>query len=191
VIDKTRSDTHHRKLVFIDRDGVINQRAVKGQYITEPNNFILIGDTVETLTLLVKEQFEFIVISNQAGVGKGVFSVQQLDHVTQKMLRLLAEKDIPILDVFYCMHDYDDNCMCRKPKPGMILAAVDKYSIDLKKCLFIGDDPRDVLTAQNANISSVLINCAPSELASSGVKPDFYAPLLSSLLPQLRTFYSN
>jgi D-glycero-D-manno-heptose 1,7-bisphosphate phosphatase len=191
VVDPIYQGDKVSKILLIDRDGVINQRAGKGHYITDPDRFILIEDTITTLAMLAEEKFEFIIISNQAGVGKGIFSAQQLDLVTQKMLSLLAEKDIPILDVFYCMHDYDDGCACRKPRPGMILAAAQKHDIDLNQCLFIGDDPRDVLTAQNACIGSVLINCSQNELSESGVNPDFYAPLLSLLLPKIRTFYAN
>lgn len=182
---------HNVKVVLIDRDGVINKRAGKGEYITRPEDFLLIEDTINVMATLAEKNFHFIVISNQAGVGKGIFDAQQLEFVTQKMLGLLAERGVTILDVFYCMHDYDDNCMCRKPMPGMILAAADKYSIDLNKCLFIGDDPRDVLTAQNAKTSSMLVNCSQTELISSGVHPDFYAPLLSSLLPNLLAFYAK
>jgi histidinol-phosphate phosphatase family protein len=143
------------------------------------------------MAILAKEQYEFIVISNQAGVGRGVFSVQQLELVTQKMRKLLIERGISILDVFYCKHGYEDNCLCRKPRPGMILAAVEKYELDLNQCLFIGDDPRDVMTAQNAHIASVLINCPNTELIDSGVSPTFYSPLLSALLPKIRQFYAK
>lgn len=190
MVDYVKSDKCNKKVVFIDRDGVINQRAAKGQYITCPEKFVLIEDTIETIALLAKEQFEFIVISNQAGVGKGIFTADQLQQITQKMLDLLADRGISILDVFYCMHGYEDNCVCRKPRPGMILAAAEKHGVNLNQCLFIGDDPRDVLTAQNARVSSILINCSQAELAESGVVPHYYAKKLSLLLAQIREFYA-
>lgn len=182
---------NNKKVILIDRDGVINQRMEKGCYVTCPSEFSLIEDSIKTMAMLVNEGFSFIVISNQAGVGRGIFSYQQLQQVNNTMLNLLAARGVDLLDVFYCTHHYEENCYCRKPQPGMILTAAEKYALDLSKCLFIGDDPRDVLAANNANTGSVLINCSPSELEESQVKPNIYAPLLSDVMSGIRAFYAH
>jgi D-glycero-D-manno-heptose 1,7-bisphosphate phosphatase len=178
-----------QKIILIDRDGVINKRAPVDHYITHPDNFILISDTVDSMKALSELGFGFVIITNQAGIGRGVFSFDDLKLIHQKMNRLLTENDINILNIYFCPHAPIDDCDCRKPKPGMLLVAAERYSLDLSQCLFIGDDPRDVIAAKNAKTGSVLINCSDQERIVSGVKPTYFAPKLSQLLTQIKSFY--
>jgi D-glycero-D-manno-heptose 1,7-bisphosphate phosphatase len=178
-----------QKIILIDRDGVINIRAPVNHYITHPDDFILISDTVDSMRALSKLGFGFIVITNQAGIGRGLFTFDDLKHIHEKMMCLLAENDISILDVYSCPHVPNDGCECRKPKPGMLFQAAEQHNISLSECLFIGDDPRDVIAAKNAKTGSVLINCSDQERITSGVMPMYFAPKLSQLLTHIKSFY--
>ena len=180
-----------QRIILIDRDGVINERAPVDHYITHPDNFIIISDTLNAMRMLSKLDFAFVVITNQAGIGRGLFSIDDLTLVHEKMTRILIENDVSILDVYICPHAPNEGCDCRKPKPGMLLQAAQKYNINLNECLFIGDDPRDVIAAHNANAKSILINCSEQERIDSGVKPTYFAPKLSELLEHIKSFYQN
>jgi D-glycero-D-manno-heptose 1,7-bisphosphate phosphatase len=180
-----------KKIILVDRDGVINQKAPKAEYITHPKDFHFIDDTVTAMQDLSKKGFSFIVISNQAGVGRGVFSLRELNEVNFHMQTLLNEMGVTVLGIYVCTHAWDENCTCRKPRPGMLIEASIKHDFRLDECLFIGDDPRDVIAAHNANAKSILINCSEQERIDSGVKPTYFAPKLSELLEHIKSFYQN
>ena len=106
---------------------------------------------------LSEKGFTFIILSNQAGVARGHMSESQLNEVNDYILQRMADSGINILDLFMCTHNWDQNCHCRKPKPGMLLEAARKYNLYLKKTVFIGDDERDVEAALAANSIPIYI----------------------------------
>lgn len=133
----------NRKIAFLDRDGVINKKAEEHHYITQVKDFIFNEGIFEVVRKLQEEGFEFIVITNQRGVARGLYNEEQLQEIHAYMKDGFNKKGIEILDVFYCPHE-NNVCDCRKPKDGMLKQACAKYDIDLKNSVLISDSQEDV-----------------------------------------------
>ena len=147
-----------KKIILIDRDGVINKKASRGEYISKWEDFIWIKETRVAMKLMANEGFKFIIISNQAGIARGNISFTELETIHNNMKNELQNDDIEILDIYICPHHWNEECLCRKPKPGMLLQASKDYLFRLDKTLYIGDDPRDVEAALNAGTDYILIS---------------------------------
>ena len=146
------------RAVFLDRDGVINKYPGDTKYVTSLKGFCFLPGSRKGLALLYKAGYSIFVISNQAGVGKGVYSQATLDAITKHMLVAVRKAGADIAEVNYCTHKPDANCGCRKPRAGMILRVKQRHKvINLKKTYFIGDTIRDVLTAEDAGCKSILV----------------------------------
>lgn len=146
--------------IFIDRDGVINKDPggwTTCGYVAEWKDFHFIPGTLEALKLLKKKGIKVIVASNQGGVNKGFYTQEQLDKVNGLMLKEIRRNGADIEEVFYCTHKDEDNCDCRKPKPGMLKTAAEKYGIDPKNTYFIGDDKKDVLAGKKIGCKTILV----------------------------------
>jgi D-glycero-D-manno-heptose 1,7-bisphosphate phosphatase len=128
--------------VFLDRDGVINEKPVKGEYIRTPAEFRLLPNIADWIGLFNALELLVVVITNQRGVALGVMSEDDLAAIHAKMKRELAMLGARLDDVFYCPHALDD-CDCRKPKPGLVYAARGKWDIDLSQSLLLGDSDND------------------------------------------------
>ena len=147
-----------KKIILIDRDGVINKKASRGEYISKWEDFIWIQETRVAMKLMANEGFKFIIISNQAGIARGIISFTELEKIHNNMKNELQNDDIEILDIYICPHHWNEECFCRKPKPGMLLQASKDHLFRLDKTLYIGDDPRDVDAALNAGTDYILIS---------------------------------
>jgi len=144
-----------KKIILIDRDGVINEKAAKGKYVNCWSEFYWIEQTRQKMQKLAQLGFRFIVITNQAGIGRGVTSSNEVEIIHQKMTQSFAEEGVEILQVYVCPHHWEVNCECRKPKPGMLLKASKDHLFRLDKSFFIGDDPRDMQAAESAGCKGV------------------------------------
>ena len=160
------------RAVFLDRDGTI---AIDVPYCRSPEDFKLFPNTAKTIKLLNEHGYKVIVITNQSGVARGYFNEDTLDRIHQKMVGELVEEGARIDGVYYCPHNPDDNCECRKPKPKMILQAAKEHAIDLEQSFMVGDKPMDIQAGRNAGCRTVLLpsTTAESEPVSS---PDYTAP---------------
>jgi len=130
------------RCVFLDRDGVINEKAPPGGYIETRQQFRLLPQAAEWIRLFNALDFLVIVVTNQRGIARGLVAETELALIHQKMRDELGERGARIDDIFYCPHDLD-SCECRKPKPGMIHAARDKWNIDVERSLILGDSDCD------------------------------------------------
>jgi len=101
--------------------------------------------------------YDIFVISNQAGVGKGLYSREALDEITKRMLKEVEAAGAKIRSVIYCTHNTDDGCDCRKPKPGMIKQAAEGLDIDFRKTYFIGDSWRDIEAGKAMDCRTILL----------------------------------
>jgi D-glycero-D-manno-heptose 1,7-bisphosphate phosphatase len=128
--------------VFLDRDGVINRKAATGDYIRSCEDLCLMPNAADWIRLFNALQFLVVVVTNQRGVACGLMTEDQLAAIHRKMVKSLAEKNAKIDDIFYCPHE-TGSCGCRKPKPGMVYAARDKWDIDLAHSLLLGDSESD------------------------------------------------
>ena len=154
---KTEAYLKPKKVLLIDRDGVINRKAPQGEYITTWEEFEWIAETREAMKSLSENGYSFVVISNQAGIGRGVVSRKAVDEINRRMVEELRRVQIPIEGVYLCPHHWEDECNCRKPEPGLFFKASQDLLLNLEQTFFIGDDPRDCIAAYNAGCRSIYI----------------------------------
>lgn len=131
-----------RRCVFLDRDGVINEKPVKGEYVRTPEEFRLLPNISDWIRLFNALEMLVIVVTNQRGVALGHMTEEDLAALHLKMKSELARRGAHLDDIFYCPHEAD-SCDCRKPKPGLVYAARDKWNIDLAHSLLLGDSDND------------------------------------------------
>jgi len=134
------------RCVFLDRDGVINEKPLAGEYVASPDQFRFLPQVVDWIRLFNALGFLVIVITNQRGISKGLMTEADLLSIHAKMLNDLAARGARIDDILYCPHAAD-SCECPKPKPGLVYAARDKWDIDLEHSLLIGDSESDQMLA--------------------------------------------
>ena len=133
------------KAAFLDRDGVINRKAPKEDgYVTKWEEMEMLPGVAEAIALLNEAGFLVIVVSNQRSVAKGLITGAQLNSIHEKMCDALARAGATIHGVYYCPHELEPACNCRKPQPGMLLQAAGEYDIDLGASWMIGDSDKDV-----------------------------------------------
>jgi D-glycero-D-manno-heptose 1,7-bisphosphate phosphatase len=143
------------KAIFLDKDGTLINDI---PYNVDPKLVTLANDSIEGLRRLQDLGYQLIVISNQSGIARGLFKPEDLNAVEQKLQELLSPHKIKLSAFFYCPHDDNNGCDCRKPKPGMILQAARQFNIDLSQSWMIGDILNDVEAGNKAGCHTVLIN---------------------------------
>jgi D-glycero-D-manno-heptose 1,7-bisphosphate phosphatase len=148
--------------IFLDRDGVINCRR-PASYIVNWSEFLFVPGIQAALKQLATLRLPMIVISNQACVGKGLLDSTGLQEITVRMRQNLADTGVFVAAVYYCIHRSDENCTCRKPKPGLLQTAAEDYNIDLRQSIFIGDSDTDVQAGLAAGCKSILFGVPHSE----------------------------
>jgi len=139
------------KALFLDRDGVINEDF---GYVYKIEDFVFTDGIFELLKIFIDKGFHLFIVTNQSGIGRGYYSIDDFFKLTNYMLGRLKEENIYVEDVLFCPHSPDENCSCRKPKTGMIDKVLDKYKIDLSKSWLIGDKQSDIDLAINSKISN-------------------------------------
>jgi D-glycero-D-manno-heptose 1,7-bisphosphate phosphatase len=150
--------------VILDRDGVLNERPPRAEYVRRPEDVRWLPGSLEALRLFREAGWRVLVVSNQAGVGRGVMTDEDVRAVNDR-LRADAEAAGGRIDAFYyCPHDWDDGCACRKPAPGMLFAAQRDHHLDLTRTPFLGDDERDAQAADAAGAPSALVGDGTSLL---------------------------
>lgn len=143
--------------VILDRDGVLNERPARARYVTTPDEFVWIPGALEALRLLRSSGYRVIVVSNQAGIGRGAMSEPDLEAV-HAMMRADAEASGGRIDATYhCPHDWNAGCDCRKPRPGMLFEAQRDHHLDLTRTWFLGDDERDAEAARAAGCPFAMV----------------------------------
>ena len=142
------------KTVFLDRDGVINKEV---GYLHKIQDFEFIDGVFEACLYFKSLNYQIIVVTNQSGIGRGYYDEDDFHIINNWMLEQFKNKRIEILDVFFCPHDPESNCDCRKPKPGMLNQANEKHNIDMEKSWMIGDKEADVAAANSAGIKNTIL----------------------------------
>ena len=136
---------------------MINEKAPRGEYVAKWDSFRFIPETVKGLKKMSDKGFDFIVITNQAGIGRGIVTEEAVKEVNEKMIRTLRKEGIRILGIYICPHHWEEECFCRKPNPGLFFQASRDWLFRLDKTYFIGDDPRDCQAAYNAGCKSIFL----------------------------------
>ena len=159
IINKSLSQPKF-PVIFLDRDGVINQSNIINGKPVAPRSFdeLKVFKDVVKLNELSGSGFKIIVISNQPDVGHKLISLNEIKKINAKINKL-----IKVDDFFYCFHKQNDNCFCRKPLPGLILKAVLKHNLDLEKSFLLGDRSSDIELGYNMGCDCSFINYNYSE----------------------------
>jgi D-glycero-D-manno-heptose 1,7-bisphosphate phosphatase len=145
---------HKQKAVFLDRDGVINKEV---GYLHKAVDFEFIDGVFRTCKRFQALGYKLIIITNQSGIARGYYQEEDFHNLTQWMLAQFTSQGINILDVLFCPHGPKSTCKCRKPRPGMLLEARDKFGIDMKNSWMIGDKEADVQAANAAGINNTIL----------------------------------
>lgn len=143
------------RAVFLDRDGVINKAIIKDGKAYSPrtlSEFKIIKDIAEDIARIKKAGYLVIVVTNQPDIARGIIKRSEVDKMSEAI-----RANLDVDEILVCPHDDRDDCDCRKPKPGLILRAVDKDKIDLKKSFVVGDGWKDMGAAQAAGCRGILI----------------------------------
>lgn len=174
------------KVIFLDRDGVINKDPSsinKYSYITKWSEFRFLPGARRAIKKLTDAGYAIYVISNQAGIAKGYFTLKALKSITKNMLREIEKSGGKIDGVFYCPHRDEDNCGCRKPKAGLFERALKRGGIDFKKTFFIGDKILDAQAGQSIGCMTILVLCGEESVRNIKkwkIKPDYVKRDLSN-----------
>ena len=159
------------KAVFLDRDGVINRAVVRNRKPYPPDTLQeleIFPDVPVALNLLKERGFLLIIVTNQPDVARGIQKRESVEEMHSFLKNLL-----PLDDIFVCWHGQDGECECRKPLPGMLIQAAEKYGIDFQQSYLIGDRWKDIDAGKTAGCKTIFLDYHYNELLRS--KPDFTA----------------
>jgi D-glycero-D-manno-heptose 1,7-bisphosphate phosphatase len=168
-----------RKVVFLDRDGTINRDSP--DYVKSREEFEFIPGSLEAINNLTLNGFVTIVITNQSAVPRNLISLSELELVHNMMTETVALNGGEIKDIFYCPHMPEAGCDCRKPEPGLIYQARDKYNIDLSAAVMVGDNAKDIECARRAGCGSAVLvksgthDNVEDELKTRQIRVDYVA----------------
>ncbi len=175
------------RAVFLDRDGVINRKPVEGEYVTRWEEVHILPGVARAIGLLNHAGFRVIVVSNQRCVAKGLITKADLESMHHRVCATLAEVGATIDSVYYCPHEKDPPCRCRKPAPGMLLDAAQEHQIDLKASWMIGDSEIDVEAGRNAGCKTVRL----LENAEGGGNADVVAASLLDAIQDILRYHEG
>ncbi|HRQ58412.1 MAG TPA: D-glycero-beta-D-manno-heptose 1,7-bisphosphate 7-phosphatase [Azoarcus taiwanensis] len=173
------------KLIILDRDGVINHDS--DQFIKSPDEWKPIEGSLEAIARLNQWGWRVVVASNQSGVGRGLFGMDTLNAINDKMVKSLAQVGGRLDAIFFCPHSADSTCDCRKPKPGMLMQIAERFNVDLTGVPVVGDSLRDLQ-------AGIAVGCEPYlVLTGKGLKtredPDL--PSDTRIYPDLATLVAD
>lgn len=144
-------------LVFLDRDGVINEFPGHGEYVTRQEDFRFLPNAKKAIELLTRKGFETNVISNQGCVSRGLIALSDLEAMTARMLKEIEAEGGRIHGVYYCIHQTSDACECKKPKTALFHQALRGRDLEVSDAYFIGDSDEDMQAGENLGCKTVLV----------------------------------
>jgi len=177
------------RYILLDRDGTL---IVERHYLSNPDDVELTPGAGEGLRLLRDAGCRFILITNQSGVGRGMFPKEDVDRVHVRLVELLEAEGVHLDGIFYCPHAPEAGCDCRKPKTGLVRQAEETLSVELKgpDCVMIGDKPADVELGRAINARTILVRSGYGTKAEQNgeCEPEFIA---DDLLDAARTLLGS
>ena len=176
-------------MIILDRDGVINQDSDK--YIKNADEWIPIPGSLEAIKRLKKAGYLVTVATNQSGIARGLFSEDDLKTIHDKMHRMLAARGVSIDGVFYCPHGPQENCICRKPKPGLLIQIARKFNINLSDTPYVGDNIGDIKAAEIANARPILVRTGKGEHVMQNYPEAINVPTYDDLAHFVRETLKN
>jgi D-glycero-D-manno-heptose 1,7-bisphosphate phosphatase len=158
-----------RPAVFFDRDGTIIHDV---GYPKDPGQVQLLPGAGEALADLKKRGFALVLISNQSGIGRGLVTEREAEHVHQQVVSSLAQYSVQLDAAYYCPHAPAQRCCCRKPSPSMLLQAAGKCALDLACSFMVGDKPIDIEAGKRVGCRTILLAASPIHVGSDPVPDD-------------------
>lgn len=155
-------------LVLLDRDGVVNRDS--GEYIKSVAEWEPLPGSLEAIAKLTQAGFRVVVVTNQSGVGRGLFDAATLAEIHAAMIAAARAHGGEIAAVFFCPHRPDEGCSCRKPRPGLLLQAAEAFGSHLAGVPFIGDKLSDVEAARAAGARPILVGAGADAAGVAGVE---------------------
>jgi D-glycero-D-manno-heptose 1,7-bisphosphate phosphatase len=140
--------------LLLDRDGVLNEEC---EYLHDPKDLIVIPGAAEAVAAINRRQIPVVVVTNQAGIGRGMYGGSAYPAVNRAMAGVLAGASAHVDAWYFCPHHPDEDCACRKPRPGMLLAAAHDLDLDLARSVLVGDKPSDLAAARAVGAGTVLV----------------------------------
>lgn len=183
-----------KKAAFLDRDGVINQKASDGGYVTRWEDFHLLPGVMEGIAQLNRAGFCVIIVTNQRGIAKGLLSEEELEKLHLRMTDQLAQGGATIDGIYCCPHELEPPCLCRKPAPGMLLEAAQSRNLDLAASWMIGDSDSDIQAGKNAGCRTARLSetkqmaMEQENEANASIDADVVASSLLDAVPQILHF---
>lgn len=158
-------------LIILDRDGVINEDS--DDYIKSPEEWVPIPGSLEAIAKLTQNGYQVVVVTNQSGIGRKLFTIEALNAIHMKMNTHLAQYGGVIDAIFFCPHTPRDNCNCRKPKPGLYNEVSERLRTSLNKVFCVGDKMTDIKAIQSAGGKPILVQTGKGqEEIDEGLVPE-------------------
>ena len=157
-------------VIVLDRDGVINEDSP--DYIKSPDEWRAIPGSLDAIARLNQAGYKTVVATNQSGVGRGLFDIDTLWDIHQKMLAEIDAAGGHITRIFFCPHTPDDDCDCRKPKPGMLRQAAEYLACGLDNMIIIGDSARDLEAARAVGARTILVRTGKGKDTEKSMAPE-------------------
>jgi len=145
------------KAVFLDRDGVVNQKAPEGDYIRSWQEIQFLPGAATAVASLNRAGYKVFVVTNQRGIATRKVKTSDLLEIHRRIQREFAQHDAVITQIYYCPHDLPAHCCCRKPQPGMLQQAAREHNLDLRTSWMVGDSITDVKAGENAGCRTILL----------------------------------
>lgn len=145
-----------KKTIFLDRDGVINHRVMNG-YVQSVEDFHLLDGAPEAIVTLSKAGYRLVVLTNQRGIALGYYTIEDLNEIHRTLSEKISSLGGTLVEFFFCPHDRNEGCTCRKPEPGMIDLANQIQPVDWEKSWLIGDSDTDLLAGKARHLKVIKI----------------------------------
>ena len=178
--------------LFLDRDGVIMEN--RASYVRSWGDVEFYPQALEALSKVRSSPYKVFLITNQSAVGRGIITLEKAKSINQMVVNYIEQAGGRIDDVFMCPHAPDENCNCRKPRPGLILQAVEKYPVDLNRSIMVGDAISDMVAGQSAGIPFTMMvrtGRGNSQIADAAVEQISFIEVYDNLLEIFTQLFSQ
>ncbi|GAB4579937.1 MAG: D-glycero-beta-D-manno-heptose 1,7-bisphosphate 7-phosphatase [Anaerolineales bacterium] len=158
-----------RPAIFLDRDGVIIENCPN--YVRTWEDVQIFEQAISALADLANSKYAIVIVTNQSAIGRGIITNEQAHSINARLVQTIVQAGGRVDGVFMCPHKPEDECQCRKPKPGLLLQAANELFLDLSQSIMIGDAFTDLLAGQNARVQQVALVHTGRGLAQSKLAP--------------------
>jgi histidinol-phosphate phosphatase family protein len=166
------------RAVFLDRDGTVIEDP---GYLSDPRDVRLISGAADALRALRAAGYRLVLVSNQSGIGRGYFSAEQAEAVHRRVVQELALHGVVLDDARYCPHAPDEGCACRKPQPGLLIAAAEELGFDLSQSFMVGNAATDIGAGRNAGCRTILLGAQPLDGVPADVAASDWPAVVSAV----------